>query len=198
MAKSINDGLAAIGDGHLAASRLEKVLEHKVPTAELVDLLLERADAPVMVGDLSMLPIAEVLQMLSLQRQTGFLHANRSDSQISIAFEKGQVRLVTGENVPEEFLLGNITATDLQPQYPSAPVISFLTAYPTPASGTATPPVVSNLNIFEGDTVANLALMRYGGPADDLHQLQFYNRAGYVDYLLDVYAVVLADQPDPG
>ena len=95
-------------------------------------------------------------------------------------------------------LLGNLTATNLQRQYPGAPVGSFMTAYPSPESGEATPPRISNLNIVEGDTVPNMALLRYGGNTEDPHRLQFYNRGGYVDYLLDVYAVVLADQPVPG
>ena len=108
----------------------------------------------------------------------------------------GFVRDVTvnGDWVGEQVgLLGNLTATNLQRQYPTAPVGSFMTAYPAPKSGEATPPRISNLNILEGETVPNLALLGYGGGADDPHQLQFYNRAGYVDYLLDVYAVVLDD-----
>jgi hypothetical protein len=106
---------------------------------------------------------------------------------------------INGEWVGDQIgLLGNLTATNLQRQYPGAPVGSFMTAYPTPESGEATPPRISNLNIVEGDTVPNLALLRYGGNPEDPHRLHFYNRAGYVDYLLDVYAVVLADQPVPG
>jgi len=106
---------------------------------------------------------------------------------------------INGDWVGDQIgLLGNLTATNLQPQYPGSPVGSFMTAYPTPASGEATPPRISNLNIVGGDTVPNLALLKYGGSPEDPHRLQFYNRAGYVDYLLDVYAVVLADQPAPG
>jgi hypothetical protein len=90
-------------------------------------------------------------------------------------------------------MLANLTATGLQRQYAWAPVTSFITAYPSPASGDGTPPKVSNLNVAEADTVPNLALLRYGGDTEDPYQLRFYNRAGYVDYLLDVYAVVLSD-----
>ena len=90
-------------------------------------------------------------------------------------------------------LLGNLTATGLQRQYSWAPVASFMTAYPTPTSGDGKPPQISNVNIVEGDTVPNLALLRYGGGSKDPNRLRFYNRAGYVDYLLDVYAVVLSD-----
>ncbi len=102
---------------------------------------------------------------------------------------------IDGEWVGDQIgLLGNLTATNLQRQYPSAPVASYITAYPSPPPGVkAVPPVIANLNIVEGDTVPNLALLRYGGDAEDPHRLQFYNRAGYVDYVLDAYAVVLAD-----
>lgn len=87
-------------------------------------------------------------------------------------------------------LLGNLTATNLQRQYTWAPVESFMTAYPSPLAGDAvTPPTISNLNITEGVNVPNLALLSYGG--DDPYQVRFYNRAGYIDYLLDVYAVIL-------
>jgi len=95
-------------------------------------------------------------------------------------------------------LLGNLTATNLQRQYEWAPVGSFMTAYPSPDTTSGTPPRISNINITEGDTVPNLALLRYGGDESDPFQLRFYNRAGYVDYLLDVYAVVLEDDPVPG
>ena len=102
---------------------------------------------------------------------------------------------IDGEWVgPQSGLLGNLTATGLQRQFSYAPVASFLTVYPSPPElADGAPPKISNINIVEGDTVPNLALLRYGGSVDDPHQLRFYNRAGYVDYLLDVYAVVLSD-----
>ncbi|MEO6571716.1 MAG: hypothetical protein ABIO83_09220 [Ilumatobacteraceae bacterium] len=90
-------------------------------------------------------------------------------------------------------LLGNFTATNLQRQYASAPAKTFMTAYPTPTDGSTKPPVISNLNLDEGETVPNLTLLRYGGDASDPYKVRFYNLGGYVDYLLDVYAVILAD-----
>ena len=89
-------------------------------------------------------------------------------------------------------LIANLTATDLQRQYDWAPVASFLTAYPSPGSGTAVP-LVSNVNIVENDTVPNLALIPYGTSSEGPYSIRFYNRAGYIDYLLDVYAVILED-----
>jgi hypothetical protein len=41
--------------------------------------------------------------------------------------------------------------------------------------------------------VPNLVLLKYGSRDGDDHQIRFYNRAGFVDYLLDVTAVILAD-----
>lgn len=92
-------------------------------------------------------------------------------------------------------LLGNLTATNLRRQYDWAPVASFMTAYPSPLAGDAvTPPTISNVNMVEGGSVPNLALLRYRVDVDveDPYQVRFYNRAGYIDYLLDVYAVILS------
>ena len=37
----------------------------------------------------------------------------------------------------------------------------------------------------------NLVLLSYGSDGTDPHEVRFYNRAGSLDYLLDVTAVVL-------
>ena len=100
---------------------------------------------------------------------------------------------IDGEPVgAQSALIGNLTATDLQRQYPWAPAASFLTAFPSPGESNAVP-TVSNVNILENDTVPNLALVPYGTSSQGPYSIRFYNRAGYVDYLLDVYAVVLED-----
>jgi hypothetical protein len=100
---------------------------------------------------------------------------------------------IDGEPVgAQSALIGNLTATDLQRQYDWAPVGSFVTAFPSPGASTAVP-LVSNVNILENDTVPNLALIPYGTSSEGPYSIRFYNRAGYVDYLLDVYAVILED-----
>ncbi|OGQ84864.1 MAG: hypothetical protein A2289_04550 [Deltaproteobacteria bacterium RIFOXYA12_FULL_58_15] len=71
----------------------------------LVDLTNDRHS---LRGELAVVPIAEVLQILSLQRQSGFLHVQSSEVEITIALERGLVRLVTGTNLAEEFLLGSV------------------------------------------------------------------------------------------
>lgn len=107
------------------------------------------------------------------------------------------VRIGTEPVGAQSGLLGNLTATNLQRQYAWAAAASYLTAFPTPATGSAVP-TVSNINLFEGQTVPNMVLLTYGQRASDpkcqaKHCVRFYNLAGYVDYLLDVSAVILAD-----
>jgi hypothetical protein len=90
-------------------------------------------------------------------------------------------------------LLGNLTAAALGRQYNWAPASSYVTAYPTPSGGGAqSPPFISNLGISEGEIVPNLVMLAYGSDGTDPDQVRFYNRAGYLDYLLDVTAVILA------
>lgn len=107
---------------------------------------------------------------------------------------------VGGEPVgPQSALIGNLTAANLIRRNLSfPPAASFLTAFPTPATGDAVPSI-SNVNINEGDTVPNMALLTYGarpapvgdGRCEEAHCIRFFNRDGYIDYLLDVYAVIL-------
>jgi hypothetical protein len=87
-------------------------------------------------------------------------------------------------------LIGNLTAAGLGRQYSWAPVASYLTAYPTPAGGAnQPPPLISNLGMVEGElAVPNMVVLAYGAE----NKIRFYNRAGYMHYLLDVSAVVLA------
>ncbi|MEK7704368.1 MAG: DUF4388 domain-containing protein, partial [Myxococcota bacterium] len=63
---------------------------------------------PALLGDLAVVPIAEVLQLLALQRQTGFLTVRHGAAAIAVAVQRGSVRLVTGENMGRDFLLGTI------------------------------------------------------------------------------------------
>lgn len=90
-------------------------------------------------------------------------------------------------------MIGNLTGTDLQRIYSWVPVTTYLQMYP----GDVQRPITSNINVPEGENVPNLSLMRYGsvereGVMDD-YVVQAYNHAGSLHYLLDVYAVVLAD-----
>ena len=93
---------------------------------------------------------------------------------------------------PQIGLIGNLTAAGLGRQYSWAPTGSYVTAYPTPDGGGAgEPPTISNVGLFDGEVVPNLVLLRYGNGTEP-NQVRFYNRAGWLDYVLDVSAVVLA------
>jgi hypothetical protein len=101
---------------------------------------------------------------------------------------------IDGQTVgPQAGFLGNLTATALERQYSWNPTRTFLTAYPSPAVRPGGPPEVSNLNLGEGVSMPNLSLFRYGVNEGAPNQIAIYNNAGYVHYLIDVYAVVLAD-----
>ncbi len=93
---------------------------------------------------------------------------------------------------PQMGLIGNLTGARLERQYSWVPTSSFLTAYPTPASGTQKPKT-ANLTLRDGDVVPNMVLLEYGSAGGDPYQVRFYNRAGFLDYVLDVSAVILDD-----
>jgi hypothetical protein len=122
-----------------------------------------------------------------------------------------RIPTTTGLTAPagrQSALLGNFTATGLQrPPGWLTPVSTFLAAYPTPPDrAIGPPPLVANLNLTEGVSVPNLTLMRYGGPSNEacgqatraqidaqICQVRVYNHNGFVHYVFDATAVVLAD-----
>lgn len=84
-------------------------------------------------------------------------------------------------------VIGNLTNASLDRQYPSVPVASYLTAWPTGAPR----PLTSNVNTTSERPVAvpNLALLPYN-PTNDT--IQVFNYAGKAHYLFDAAAVVLS------
>jgi DNA-binding response OmpR family regulator len=60
----------------------------------------------VLTGDLRVIPLAEVLQLLHLQAQSGVLSIARPGSKAEIFFRTGRVELATQAGVSEEFLIG--------------------------------------------------------------------------------------------
>ena len=91
-----------------ALKRLLQSFELPELRPELAAILHRTARAPVLSGMMSMVPMAEVLQLLALQRQTGYLRVRHNTTVIHVALDAGRVRLVTGENIPRGLLLGNI------------------------------------------------------------------------------------------
>jgi len=91
---------------------------------------------------------------------------------------------------PQQGLIGGLVAINLQPLYPShiGDYASHLTLAPVDTDEGES----SNVNFFLGDVVANMSLIKYGTKDDDDYVVKAYNAYGSVDYLLDVYLIVLA------
>jgi DNA-binding response OmpR family regulator len=71
-----------------------------------IDLGLFAEGTPGLRGDLRVVPLAEVLQLLDVQEQSGVLTVERSGARVDIYFRRGRVDQAIAEGVPEEFLLG--------------------------------------------------------------------------------------------
>ena len=71
-----------------------------------IDLGLFGEGSPGLRGDLRVVPLAEVLQLLDVQEQSGELTVERSGARVDIYFRRGRVDQAIAEGVPDEFLLG--------------------------------------------------------------------------------------------
>ncbi|WP_437952540.1 DUF4388 domain-containing protein [Sorangium sp. So ce296] len=86
----------------------------RVMTSEVVSkltLTLRDLDAPpdakeVMSGDVSAIPLAEILQLLQMQRQTGVLRVTTNRASVTISLRQGLIDLVQARNSSDEFKLG--------------------------------------------------------------------------------------------
>lgn len=86
----------------------------RVMTNEVVSkltLTLRDLDTPpeakeVMSGDVSAIPLAEILQLLQMQRQTGVLRVATNRASVTISIRQGLIDLVQARNSSDEFKLG--------------------------------------------------------------------------------------------
>jgi DNA-binding response OmpR family regulator len=67
---------------------------------------LTDAGPPGLRGDLRVVPLAEVLQLLDVQEQSGVLTVQRQAATVSIYFRRGRIDQALAAGVPDEFLLG--------------------------------------------------------------------------------------------
>ncbi len=82
-----------------------------------VDLGLFAEGIPGLRGDLRVVPLAEVLQLLDVQEQSGVLTVERTGAKVEIYFRRGRVDQAVAEGVPDEFLLGRfVTDAELMPR----------------------------------------------------------------------------------
>jgi CheY-like chemotaxis protein len=88
-------------------------LEHVRGLRGLLSLLHDENErAAVLAGDLGFISIAEVMQMLELQRQTGALRITFGNQEICFYFADGRIDLAKGVNLPHSFLLGRFLVED--------------------------------------------------------------------------------------
>lgn len=93
----------AIADAARSALDDETLAEIFTP---LGAALAHEDEAPALKGDLRVVPIAEVLQLLAAQRQSGVLQVSRQKGKVDVFFRQGKVDLAAAHDVSDEFLLG--------------------------------------------------------------------------------------------
>ncbi len=101
-AASVADAVRGSLDDEFLAE-LTAELEQQAAAAPRV--LDAPADASLR-GDLRVVPLAEVLQLLDAQKQSGVLEVEQNDAAVEVAFRGGRVDLATARGVSEEYLLG--------------------------------------------------------------------------------------------
>ncbi len=73
---------------------------------KLKDLEPNELGREVLSGDLSSIALAEILQILQMQRQTGVLRIMNNRTVVAFSIRQGQVDLVQAIRAPEEFRIG--------------------------------------------------------------------------------------------
>jgi DNA-binding response OmpR family regulator len=103
-----NDGDKVATDAAAIADALKGALDDGALAKMLasIDLGLLGEGVPGLRGDLRVVPLAEVLQLLDVQEQSGVLTVERSGARVDIYFRRGRVDQAVAEGVPDEFLLG--------------------------------------------------------------------------------------------
>jgi len=82
-----------------------------------IDLGLLGESLPGLRGDLRVVPLAEVLQLLDVQEQSGVLTVERSEARVEIYFRRGRVDQAIATGVPDEFVLGRfVVGAELMPR----------------------------------------------------------------------------------
>jgi len=96
------------------AGALAEAIRESVDDRVVIDILRElepvaqtgAGGGASLRGDLRVVPIAEVLQLLDAQKQSGVLEIEHGGAAVEICFRGGRVDLAVARGVPDEFLLG--------------------------------------------------------------------------------------------
>ncbi len=114
LASTLGPALRAADPAELADPKaLQRILEGVLAPEVLNELLrsmrwltLAPNSQEVLYGDLSSIPMGEILQVLQMQRQTGTLEVSNGKTEVSVALRDGLVDMAQARNAPPEFLLG--------------------------------------------------------------------------------------------
>lgn len=96
-------------DADAVAAAARKVLDDELVHRLFIEAqpMFEEADmGPSLRGDLRVVPIAEVLQLLDAQQQSGILQVTRAEAKIEVYFREGRVDMALATNISNEYLLG--------------------------------------------------------------------------------------------
>lgn len=100
----------SISPGELAATLTERLakdaLLEMVEAVRDVDRSVPGASRHVLSGDLSVIPIGAVFQLLSVENQTGVLTCKSPSAEVVAAFRNGLIDLVQSSGAGDEFRLG--------------------------------------------------------------------------------------------
>ncbi|MEO8846158.1 MAG: DUF4388 domain-containing protein [Kofleriaceae bacterium] len=107
-ASASSDGEKITTDAAAIADAVKTALDDGALSRTLgsIDLTLFGEGMPGLRGDLRVVPLAEVLQLLDVQEQSGVLTVERSGARVDIYFRRGRVDQAIADGVPDEFLLG--------------------------------------------------------------------------------------------
>ncbi len=88
----------------------ENTLRELAPLVESFNETTKKSD--VLAGDIAVISIAEILQLLHLQRQTGALTINSRRKHITLYVREGNVDFATSSGLRDEFLMGRYLVED--------------------------------------------------------------------------------------
>lgn len=94
------DAVAAAARSVLDDEVVHRLFVEAQPIFEEVDM------GPSLRGDLRVIPITEVLQLLDAQQQSGILQITRAEAKIEVYFREGRVDMALASNISNEYLLG--------------------------------------------------------------------------------------------
>jgi len=112
LASILAPALRELGAATHVADVIQRAATPDVESA-LATLFAEHGQGgEALAGDLAVISVAEVLQMLHIQRQSGALTATSRNRQVSIFVRQGDIDLATSRGLREEFLLGRYLVED--------------------------------------------------------------------------------------